>query len=134
MKYGYLFFEIIFYKFNKIKLIGQEKSDSRFFATLLFVLALFVNLLSIAAFLPFDASVLFGGYFKLCVIMFLLYLILYFLFIRNKKYEVIEQKYDRYSVKKLKKINVIFWLYILLTIILFVFAIIIRIDTKNNFN
>lgn len=124
MKYIYLFFEIIFYKFNKIKLIGQEKSDSRFFASLLFVLVLFVNFISIVVFLQIDTSILFGGSLKITAIMFLLYIILYFLFIRKKKYEVIEQKYNRSSVTKREKINIIFWLYILFTIFLFVLAII----------
>jgi Ca2+/Na+ antiporter len=134
MKYGYLILEILFYKFNKIKLIGQDESYSRLFATLLFVLALFVNLISIFVFLLIDTSILFKGSLKIFAIMFVLYIILYLLFIRNKKYDVIEQKYDRYSATKHKKINIIFWLYILLTIVLFVIAIIIRAHTKHNFN
>jgi Ca2+/Na+ antiporter len=134
MKYGYLFFEVLFYKFNKIKLIGQDESYSRFFASLLFVLALFVNLISIFVFLLIDTSVLFKGSLKISAIMFVLYTILYLLFIRNKKYEVIEQKYDRYSATKHKKINIIFWLYILLTIVLFVIAILIRVYVKKNIN
>jgi len=106
MKKIYYFFEILFYQFNKIKLIGQAEDNNAHFAAMIFSLLMSLNILS--ALLILDKikiiSDFYGNAYFIWILFLLMYFAVYLLFVRNNKHKYINEKYRKYkNIKKTRR-------------------------------
>jgi hypothetical protein len=123
----YNFLEILFYRFNRIKLRGQSEEDNTMFSLIVFSLFIDLNFLSMLILIETICAKRLGPEIEKYIIisLFIISIIInYFLFVRKKKYLLIREKYSKISMKHKKNINFLYYTYIVLTIlIVFVFLI-----------
>jgi hypothetical protein len=115
------YLDYLYYKLYKATLVGSLKDIAEWAAMIYFSGLIFVNLFTAIGFLrKIDLLPIFFTR-KNQVIAFMIVLVLggYFLFLHKKKYKIVIAKYEQESEPERKKGNLIIWLYVIISFLLF---------------
>lgn len=127
MKNIYYFFEVIYYQINRARFQGQSEENKAHFAALILTLLIDFNLLTVLIALdklkiiPFIIN---NEYVAIAFVL-LVYLAVYFLFVRKSKYDLIKEKYLEYSRINKNKTKYYLEFYVIVTFLLFLFVVVI---------
>lgn len=127
MKNLYMFFEIIYFKLNRITLRGQSERNNAHFSLLLLTLLLNFNFITVLMVLDKYKvlSFLITNQYEEISLVVVTYFIAYFLFIRKEKYKFLKEKYSGSDKSQRRKMNKYIWLYVTLTFLFFLLEVII---------
>lgn len=116
--------EYIYYKFYRAHLKGSLNDIAPFAAIVSLSLAFFANIFIIGLFLrKIDfLPLFFSGKKQVIIFMICLFVLNYFLFLRNNRYKEIITEYEKESEPQRKKGNLIVWLYVVVSFLL-IFAV-----------
>ena len=134
MKRIYNFFEIVYYKFNCLKLKGQSEDDNAFFTLMLFSLIPLFNMITLLTILELTKVLYlkFTNSYQIIAMATLTMFINYLLFFRKGKYKLSKVKYLNFSKSQRRNMNFYFWIYIILTILSYFAVVFIKAYLKKN--
>ncbi len=125
MKKIYCFFEMIYFQLRNLNLRGQSADNNSHFAAIILVLLIDLNILSLLIFAN-KMDVLniriVNGYYLLGLVL-LTFTIVYFLFVRSSKYNLIKNKYMAVDGIKKNYINLYLSIYVIGTIMVIFFSV-----------
>ena len=115
------YLDYLYYKLYKATLIGSLKNIAEWAAMFYFSGLIFLNLLVAGAFLrKVDIlPIFFTGKVQVIAFIIVLFIGAYFLFLHKKRYKIIIAKYEKESEPERKKGNLIIWLYIIISFLIF---------------
>ncbi|MFZ5941422.1 MAG: hypothetical protein ACOYXB_12695 [Bacteroidota bacterium] len=127
MKSLYKFFELIYYKLNSLTLKGQSEDNNAHFA--LFMLTLLLNFNFITLFTAIDKVKILPfcitNQYEVIALFAVTYFVTYLLFVREKKYKAVKEKYSDSDKVQKRNMNYYFGLYVVLTFLSFIVVVII---------
>jgi hypothetical protein len=102
-----MFFEIIYFKLNRITLRGQSERNNAHFSLLLLTLLLNFNFITVLMVLDKYKvlSFLITNQYEEISLVVVTYFIAYFLFIRKEKYKFLKEKYSGSDKSQKRKMN-----------------------------
>jgi hypothetical protein len=123
----YSFFEIVFYKLNSIRLIGQSEENNAHFAALFLSLLFDFNIIAFMILLDKLKLVSFWltNEYKIITLLGSTYLIVYLMFIRKDKYKAIRTKYSNKFIVQKSRMTYYISSYLIFTFMLFVLILLV---------